>query len=167
MVTGVTPSSRAISPIGVPSSSESTRIARRLARQQIESAPHRRMGDQTGFRIDRARRRHMPVRHRPHMDRGVPPVVAADVDQHTDQPGFLAGHAARNALGRARHAQKRLLDEVGGIIRAPGQAPRQPEQTLMMGVEQLGHAAGRVVARLVHRCRNRHSVCVRRHRLKV
>ena len=131
-------------------------------RQQIERLPHHGMRDQPRFGIDGAGRRDVPRGRGAVPHRRVPPVVAADIDQHPDQPGLFAGRSVRDALRRPRHAQKRFLDEIGGIVRTPRQPPRQPEQALMVRVEQLGHPAGRVVACSVHRCRDRHAG-VRRH----
>jgi hypothetical protein len=87
----------------------------------------------------------VPGGHRLHAHRGVAPRVLADVDQHAHEPGFFAGGAGRHAVRPAGGAQERFLHHVGRVVRVPHEPPREPEEALVMGVEERGDPRFRIV----------------------
>jgi protein-S-isoprenylcysteine O-methyltransferase Ste14 len=46
----------------------------------------------------------------------LPPPVAADIDQDTDQPRLIVGRFQWHGVGRTRRPQKGLLDQIAGIV---------------------------------------------------
>ncbi len=92
---------------------------------------------QRGLGIDVRGGGHVALDAGPGPHRGLPPAIAADIDEHADQPGFLVRGAERDGSGGLRRAQKRLLHEIAGIVGAPRQPPGQPEQPLVVLVEEV------------------------------
>ena len=75
-------------------------------RQRVERLAHHRARDQARLRVDPrlpAATCPLDARARPH--RGLPPAIAADVDQHADEPGlFVATRRAGSSAATARRA---------------------------------------------------------------
>ena len=82
--------------------------------------------------------------------RATPP-VAADVDQHANQPRFLMRRTERHRADRLRGAQIGVLNQIAGVFRVLRQPPRQPVQALVVRVEQRGEPLRRVGQLDLHR----------------
>jgi hypothetical protein len=50
--------------------------------------------------------------------RGLPPLIATQINEYANQPGFLSFNTVGHGLWRPGGTQERLLDEVKGVIRA-------------------------------------------------
>ena len=136
-VTTVTPRVLAIAGIVAPSSSYITRTARRLGVKRVERVPDQRPRDQGRLRIGRSQRPGgRAARIQPGAIRGLPPSIAADVDQHANQPRFFVRRSRRHRAGRTRRPQKGLLDQVAGIVSVAGQSAGETIEPPLMGVEQ-------------------------------
>jgi hypothetical protein len=70
--------------------------------------------------------------------RGLAPLIATQIDQYANQPGFLAFDTVRHGIWRPGGTQKRLLDEVKGVIGARRESSRKSVEALVMEIEQRG-----------------------------
>jgi hypothetical protein len=70
--------------------------------------------------------------------RGLPPLIATQIDQYAHQPGFLSFNTVRHGIWRPGGTQERLLDEVKGVICAGRESSREAVEALVMEIEQRG-----------------------------
>ena len=77
--------------------------------------------------------------------RGLPPLIATQIDQHANQPGLLSFDAVRHGIRRPGGTQERLLDEVKRVICARRESPRKAVEALVMEIEQRGGTLRRVL----------------------
>jgi hypothetical protein len=68
-------------------------------------------------------------------DRGLPPLIATQIDQYANQPGFLSFNTVRHGIWRPGGTQERLLDEVKGVICAGRESSREAVKVLVMEIE--------------------------------
>ena len=114
-------------------------------RQPLERTPDRRPGDEDGFLIARHTGGTPRLFLVPSSNGRFSPLVAPKVDEHADQPRFLACRADWNGRDRARGLEECVLDEIPRSIGGWNKAPRQAVQPLVVGVEERGQPVGRMV----------------------
>jgi hypothetical protein len=69
-------------------------------------------------------------------DRGPAPLVAADVDEDPDQPGFFLRKTGWYRLQGCRRSQEGFLDEIFRVAVACSEPAGQPVQAIFMRLEQ-------------------------------
>jgi hypothetical protein len=69
---------------------------------------------------------------------GLPPLIATQIDQYANQPGFLSFNTVRHGIWRPGGTQERLLDEVKGVVCAGRESSREAVEALVMEIEQRG-----------------------------
>jgi hypothetical protein len=72
--------------------------------------------------------------HESASNRSASPPIAAEVDEHPDEPGFLVRAAGREGPPRLRRSHKRVLDQVAGLIPGGNEAPCQMIEPLMVNM---------------------------------
>src|SRR5438445_6420178 len=74
----------------------------------------------------------------------LPPLIATDVDEHANEPGFLARQSEWNGRWRASGLEERLLHEVQRVVGVWSKAPGQAVQAFVMRVEEHGQPVRRI-----------------------
>ena len=105
--------------------------------QHVERGPDRPLGDEGRFDRRGVRRGLGPERGGVACpDRRLAPLIPADVDQHPDEPGFLAGLARGNRSPGAGGFDERVLNQVVRFVGATGEPPGETVKTLFVRVVQ-------------------------------
>jgi hypothetical protein len=71
-------------------------------------------------------------------NRVLPPLIAPDVDENANEPGFLISEAVRNGRRCAGDLQKRLLYEIQRFVGCGSKTSCEAVETVVMGIEESG-----------------------------